>query len=468
MVGKRNSSAVLMFILLVMLAGCSSDTDNSVSADEEQEPVHPVEIAEITSGALSSDLVLSGHVMAGSHMAVLPMLTGEIKAVHVKNGDTVQRGDTLFELDATDADLNIAQARAGLDAAQASLTSARNMREQSVKQAEMQLEQAKNTYNMISNAEDSSDIDLTEVPEELQAVFGRLLGGNMPTEQDKQQAQAAVKQAEIAVEQAKSTDQIKAAEASVKQAEISVDMAQQQKTHAVIKAPMSGQVTGLDTNVGEMASPQAPLLQIVQMDSPVVEVNVNESQLVNLSQGQDVVVHIRSFNQTYEGKITHISLLPAEQSRSYPVEIELANPADNLRVGMLAEVSIDTGGDHEQIIAPVNAVIEQNNETFVYVTTDGTSVERRDVSINGETAEWFGIESGLQEGEYVIVRGSHQLYDGALINIRNDINPSFGNQQDDEIEQEDEVEDEINEDANEDMNEEETNENVEGSSTKGD
>ncbi|MCL7746620.1 efflux RND transporter periplasmic adaptor subunit [Halalkalibacter alkaliphilus] len=461
MVSKRNFWVALMLMTLVMLAGCSSQTtENSVSADEEQAPIHPVEIEQITKGTLSNDLNLSGHVMAGSHMAVLPMLTGEVKAVHVKNGDTVQRGDALFELDATDVELNIAQARAGLEAAQASLTSAKNMRDQSVKQAEMQVEQAKNTYNMISNAEDSSDVDLSEVPEELQAVFASLLGGSMPTEQDKQQAKSAVRQAEMGLEQAKSTDQIKAAEASVKQAQISVDMAEQQKTHAVVKAPMSGQVTGLDVSVGEMASPQAPLLQLVQMDSPVVEVNVNESQLPNLKEGQEVIVHIRSFNQTYEGKINYISLLPSEQSRSYPVEIELANPDGNLRVGMLAEVLIETGGDNEQVVAPVNAVIEQNNETFVYVTTDGTTVERRDISINGETAEWFGIESGLQEGEYVVVRGSHQLYDGALINIRNDINPSFEEQDDEEVEQED-LDDE------EELSEEQSIENVERSSTKG-
>ncbi|MDT8861414.1 efflux RND transporter periplasmic adaptor subunit [Alkalihalobacillus sp. MEB130] len=426
MLRKKNFWALLLVIIMVALAGCSSQTTNqTVSADEEETQIHPVELAEITEDTLSDELKLTGHVMAGSHMAVLPMLTGEIKAVHVKNGDTVQRGDTLFELDATDAELNIAQAQAGLEAAEASLSSAKNMRNQSIQQAELQLEQAKNAFNMISSAEDSSDIDLSEVPEELQAVFGRLLGGNMPTEHDKQQAKTAVKQAEMGLEQAKATDQIKAAEASVKQAKISVEMASQQKNYAVVKAPMSGQVTGLDVSVGEMASPQAPLVQIVQMDAPVVEVNVNESMLPNLGEGQDVTVHIRSFNQTYEGKVTYISLLPSEQSRSYTVEIELLNAEPNLRVGMLAEVSLDIGGDLKQTVVPVNAVMEQNNEQFVYVTADGDSVERRVITTNGETAEWFGIESGLEVGEYVIVRGSHQLYDGALINIRNESRPSI-------------------------------------------
>ncbi|MFC0470773.1 efflux RND transporter periplasmic adaptor subunit [Halalkalibacter kiskunsagensis] len=421
----------IFIIMIMILVGCNSETtDNQVSADEEILPIHPVEISEVTTGELTSELTLTGNVMAGSHMVVLPMLTGEVKAVHIKNGDTVQRGDMLIELDATDMELSIAQATAGLEAAQASLTSAKNMREQSVKQAELQLKQAKDMYDMVANAKAPENTALADVPEELQGVFASLLGGNMPTEQDKNQAKTAVKQAEMGLEQAKATDQIKAAELSVKQAEISKQMAEQQKSHSVVTAPMSGQVTGLSVSVGEMASPQAPLMQLVQMDTPIVEVQVNETMLPNLEEGQTVAVHIRSFNQTYEGNIRHISLIPAEQSRSYPVEIELAKADSSLRVGMLAEVKVDTVSFTEQVLVPVEAVIEENGEQFVYVTSDGESVELRIITTNGETREWFGVDNGLSDGEYVVVKGVHQLYDGALVNIRNDIDPTFNQQAD--------------------------------------
>jgi RND family efflux transporter MFP subunit len=428
----------IFIILILSLIGCSSNTnDDLVSADEEEVPIHPVEISEVTIGKLTSELSLTGNIMAGSHMAVLPMLTGKIKAVHVKNGDTVGRGDVLVELNATDMELSIAQASAGLEAAEASLTSAKNMREQSIKQAELQLEQAKEMYDMVANAEAPENTELEDVPEELQDVFASLLGGNMPTEQDKNQAKTAVQQAEMGLEQAKSTDQIKAAEASVKQAEISKKMAEQQMKSAVVTAPMAGQVTGVSVSVGEIASPQAPLMQIIQMDTPIVEVQVNESMLPNLEEGQSVDIHIRTYNQTYEGNINYIGLMPAEQSRSYPVEIELSNADANLRVGMLAEVKFDAVDSNEQVIVPVEAVMEENGEQFVYVTVDGESVERRLITTNGETREWFGVESGLSKGEYVVIKGVHQLDDGALIHIRNDID-TLSNQQADLTDDDDE------------------------------
>ncbi|WP_332697098.1 efflux RND transporter periplasmic adaptor subunit [Halalkalibacter lacteus] len=456
MVAKKSIWPIFIMMIMVLVGCNSQNTENQVSADEEEAPIHPVEISEVTSGELTSELTLTGNVMAGSHMAVFPMLTGEVKAVHIKNGDTVQRGDALIELDASDIELSNAQASAGLEAAEASLTSAKNMREQSMKQAELQLEQAKDMYDMVANAEAPENTALEDVPEELQGVFASLLGGNMPTEQDKTQAKTAVKQAEMGLEQAKSTDQIKAAEASVKQAEISKQMAEQQKNQAVVTAPMSGQVTSLSVSAGEMVSPQAPLMQLVQMDTPIVEVQVNESMLPSLEEGQSVVVHIRSYNQTYEGSIKYISLMPAEQARTYPVEIELSNTDSNLRVGMLAEVKVDTAAFNEQVLVPVEAVTEENGEQFVYVTTDGESVERRIITTNGETREWFGVESGLNEGEYVVVKGSHQLYEEALITIRNNIDPTSNQQSDiNEGEHEETEEDQLEnqEDQSEDSEE---------------
>ncbi|MFC0560212.1 efflux RND transporter periplasmic adaptor subunit [Halalkalibacter alkalisediminis] len=451
MIRNKNVWAAFLLVCMFVLIGCNSQTSETVSGNEEEAeaPTHPVEISEVTRGVLSNELKLSGNVMAGKHMPVLPMLSGEVKKVLVKNGDTVKRGDVLIEIDATDVDLNIAQARAGLEAARANLNSSKSIREQSIKQAELQLNQAREVHDMVVNAESSSDVLLDEVPEELQAVFGSLLGSNMPTQQDVNQAKSAVKQAEMGLEQAKSTGQIEAAEASVKQAEISVQMAEQQKTHAVVMAPISGQITGFNTVVGELVSPQAPLMQLVQMDEPIVQINVTESMLPNIKMDQSVVVYINSFNQRYEGKIKYISLLPGEQTRSYPVEIELTDPEDNLRVGMLAEVIIDTAIANEQVLVSVAAVLEENDESFIFVTSDGEKVERRTVEISSETTEWFAIESGVSEGEFMVVRGIHQLYDGALINIRNDINPSFNEAEVDET-MRDEIETEELEEENED------------------
>lgn len=433
------------------LAGCNSETTSSVE-EENEEVSFPVEISEIEKGELVSELKLNGNVMAGKVVPVLPMLTGEVKAVHVKNGDTVKRNDVIIEIDATDVDLNISQARAGLEAAEANLKSAKSMREQSIKQAELQVQQAKDVLHMINTAS-QPNVPLEDVPEELQGVFESLLGSNMPTENDKKQAENAVKQAEMGLQQARGTEQIAAAEASVKQAKVGVQMAEQQKTHAVVRAPMAGEVSNFNVSVGEMVSPQSPLLQLVQMDEPIVQLNVNESVLANLQVGETVDVHIRSLNQTYEGQVKHISLIPAEQSRAYPVEIMLNDPDENLRVGMLAEVLIKPSFAVEEILVPASAVTIENEERIVYVTSDGERVERRVITITNETSEMYSVESGLAEGEYVVVRGTHQLYDGALINVRNDIGQSFGPKSEEGIEDEENSEDEKKDDNVDDKEE---------------
>ncbi|MDG5787924.1 efflux RND transporter periplasmic adaptor subunit [Evansella sp. AB-P1] len=427
--GNKLQFSFYIIILISILVGCNgNEGQGDITNDEDTSPTFPVEVSEVTYGELTNEVKLSGNVMANDLVPVLPMVTGEVQQVHVKNGDRVERGDILLEFDATDIELNVAQARAGLDAAEANLSAAQTMREQSIKQAELQLEQANELYEMIEKAiNEEISLDVEELPEELESVFQRLLENNLPTESDLNQASTAVRQAELALNQAKSTGQIEAAEASVKQGEIAVQMAEQQKKHATIVAPISGEINGLNISAGAMVAPQGPVLQIINMENPIVQVNVNETLLPNIEVGKYAAVLLNSLNKTYEGQISYISLMPGEQSRSYPVHIEISNNSDNsLRIGMLAEVTIKSKGETgEQLIIPVSAVVDENNEKVVYVTTDGESVERRAVTIIGETTSVYAIGSGLNEGEYVVTRGNHQLYDGALINIRNDIDMTF-------------------------------------------
>ncbi|OIJ13936.1 hypothetical protein BKP37_09265 [Anaerobacillus alkalilacustris] len=431
----KEKGFVFLFALIFFLVGCS--TNGSTLAEEKDEPARfPVEISQIEKGTLTSQLSLSGNVMASKQLPVLPMVAGEVKAVHVKNGDIVEPGDLLIEIDVSDIELNVSQARAGLEAAEANLNGTKAMREQSIRQAQMQLNQAKDLYKMLEEAEDI-DIDLDNVPEEFHDIFNRLIQSNLPTEADKKQAKTAVEQAEMALAQAKRTEQVDAANASVKQAKLSVEMAEKQKKHAVVRAPIEGQISNFHTSVGAMVSPQAPLLQVVQMDQPVVHLNVNESMLANIEVNQEVEVYIRSNNEMYEGRITYISIMPAEQSRAYPVEVAISNPGNNLRVGMLAEVMVHPLIVEEEVLVHVDAVTNENDQSIVYVTHDGESVQKRVITIGNETSEWISVENGLEEGEYVVVRGIHQLYDEALINIRNDIGQSFGEELDEPLGSED-------------------------------
>ncbi|MFA9556022.1 efflux RND transporter periplasmic adaptor subunit [Evansella sp. AB-rgal1] len=431
MKSSRNIFGLALAGVIFILIGCSSQTtDDKVSTDQEV-PVHPVEIMEVTKGILTNETRLSGNVLAGEHMPVIPMLAGEVTAVHVENGDKVERGDILIEIQAEDIELSIAQARAGLEAAEANLKSTLAMQEQGIKQAEFQLEQAKNVHDMLVNAEDTVELELDEdLSEELRKLVELLIESNLPTENDIKQAKNAVKQAELAVKQAKSTDQIDAVKASVKQAEIAVQMAEQQLKHAVVRAPISGQVSGFRTIVGSLVSPQAPLLQIVQMDAPIVQVNVNESLLPSMEKDQEVTIRITSYNELYKGKISYISLLPGEQSRSYPVEIEIINADDKWRVGMHAEVILGSAIGNEQVLVPVSAVHREEDRLSVYVTTDGIKVDKREITIFDETHEWYAIGSGVEEGEFLVTRGNHQLYDGAYITVRNDLGIQFKSNQD--------------------------------------
>ena len=94
-----------------------------------------------------------------------------------------------------------------------------------------------------------------------------------------EQAKVALRLAEEGVANAERMEQIRTLEASLHQAQVSLDHARDQLTNSVILAPISGEITDITIEVGELASPQVPIMHIVQRNPLLIKANVSEEQL---------------------------------------------------------------------------------------------------------------------------------------------------------------------------------------------
>lgn len=407
---KKKLFVVSIIIAVLLISACSNET----TTEEIEESVSlPVEVAEVTYGHLEQALTLTGTVMPNQQTPVMSMLTGKATAVHVGNGDFVDEGDILVQLDAQDMNLQLEQAQAALQAANAQLKQAKNMRDHNIWQAEQQLDQAKDLYEHAQEQEELTE----ELSEELRDLLKQLEQlGNLSQTLNQEQAKQAVKQAEKALEQARKTDSIEAAEAGVRQAEVGVQMAQRQVESATIEAPVSGQIVEVNVEVGLMVSPQMPILTIIDMDKAIVKVSVSEGQLISVAEGDEVTVYIPALGEQVTGAISYISPIPGEQSRKYPMEVELTDFPQKLRAGMNAQVLLSLSEEDKQLIIPIDSFIQQGDDFYVYVV-NGSTVEQRQITIADENESFAVISEGLQYGEQIVVRGQFRLYDGATITI---------------------------------------------------
>jgi RND family efflux transporter MFP subunit len=418
-------SLVFVVVLTALLSACTEQEEVSVTQDNGETNI-PVTTEIVMTHTIEDQFEISGTVSTDSQSAIMTPTGGEVTELTVSENDMVEAGDVLLRLDASEADLNVQQAEASLESARVQLKGAEAARESAIKQAELQLEQARSAYEMLQEADEEAqeaDGSTKDLPEELQHLLKNLLSQSGASETQRknemEQARQAVEIAEQALKDAQSTIEMEAAKANIEQAEIGVEVAEQQLDHFVITSPISGQVINLNIDEGEMASPQTPLMIIIGLNELHVTANVSATELSMINAEQQVKAHIRSLQETYQGEVTSISPIPAEESRHYPIEVSLDDPPEELKPGMVVQLIFSERSEEEYVMIPVDAVLSEGAQNYVYVIEDGHAVHR-EVQVGEEQENYVVIVGGLDAGDEIVVNGQFRLADGAPVDIQDD------------------------------------------------
>ena len=120
-------------------------------------------------------------------------------------------------------------------------------------------------------------------------------------------------------------------------------MATTQLGYAAITAPISGYVSNLVYEPGDMATPQKPFAAIHQVETVKIAVNVTESDLGNIKVGQRCEISVSAYpDEVFNGKIGNISPVINPMTRTAEIEVQANNADLRLKPGMFARVAIIT------------------------------------------------------------------------------------------------------------------------------
>ncbi|TGV17645.1 efflux RND transporter periplasmic adaptor subunit, partial [Mesorhizobium sp. M00.F.Ca.ET.186.01.1.1] len=226
------------------------------------------------------------------------------------------------------------------------------------------------------------------------------------------QAETALNNARTQVNQADKNGRV--TKANVQQGQAEVNIARNALDNTLIKATVDGIVTEIFVQEGDTITLQKPVATIINLDPVIVKVNVSEKALPSLPKGTQLDLQVPSQGVKVKGSVSYVGLSASEQSRLFPVEIEVPNPKGTLLPGMKAEVSAKKG--QAGILVPTDAIVERNGKSVVYVVNE-TRVAEQEISIALKGTEMTLIESGVKQGDKVVIKGQSQLKDGAKINI---------------------------------------------------
>lgn len=190
-------------------------------------------------------------------------------------------------------------------------------------------------------------------------------------------------------------------------------------TNTVLVSPITGVVTARNYDAGDMSG-QMPIL-VVGQTSPNVKVviNVNESDVAVVKNGMDVEIGFDAYpGEVFHGRISRVSPAVDINSRTFPVEVLVANNDGKILPGMFARVDIKLG-TRDNVVLPDRAVVKQSGSAkkFVYTYSDG-KVNYVPVELGQRIDDAYELLSGVENGDTVVITGQVRLADGVQVRLK--------------------------------------------------
>jgi RND family efflux transporter MFP subunit len=220
--------------------------------------------------------------------------------------------------------------------------------------------------------------------------------------------------------------QYESAQASVGAAQAAVQQAQVDLDDCKLKSPMSALVLDRKVEVGTLVSPNTVGFQIGDTSKVKVVFGVPGSIVGRLKPGTELSVTTDAFpGQTFMATISKIAAVADPNTRVFDVEATIPNADARLRVGMIAALHLPaTAQARSMLVVPTRAIVrppDDPNGYAVYVAekdADGKLIAAlKKVEIGPVVGDQVSIESGLDAGAQVIVRGADVVFNGAGINV---------------------------------------------------
>jgi len=367
-------------------------------AFRSQKPV--VEVVTATkpdAGGRQALLNASGYITPRRRATIAAKITGRVTGVFFDEGTRVAEGQLLATLDDADVKRALDSAKADRDASQAAIADF----EVQLKNAQIELRRAEQLKAAGVQTQEALD--------------------NATTAADSLKAKIALAKQQVAASEAR------------------IGVAQQAVDNCTIRAPFAGIVVSKDAQVGEMVSPNSAgggftrtgIATIVDMHSNEIEVDVNESYIARVENGQLVTATLDAYPDIQiPSKVRTVIPTADRQKATVKVRITIINldkynfilPDMGVKVAFLDNepATKDKGkekGPRAVAFIPKGAVRSDSNASFVYLIRDG-KVERRAVSVGMDRGTDVAILAGVTPGDSLVVKGPESLRDGDKVEIR--------------------------------------------------
>lgn len=339
-------------------------------AEEEAPPAEALRgvlVARVAAPGAQQERVLTGVTRSANTTDLSFRVAGQLVNLAVKTGDLVEAGTLVGQLDRTDFEIELAEARASLT------------------QAEAEARNADATYARARALYEREGIARTDLEA---ARAGAESGG-----------------------------------AGVEAAEQRVRAAGRQLGFARLVTPSEGAISLVPVELRENVTAGQVIAVLQTGGPPEIEVAFPEVLIAAVEAGDRVEAEIEAFpGEVYEGVVRKVGVAPEDGGATYPVTVRLETDWDRIRPGMAAAVRFQFSGQAGALpLVPASAVGEDREGRFVFVVekngADGFQTTRRGIEVGEVVGDGFVVRKGLSGGEQIVVAGVPRVRDGMTVGV---------------------------------------------------
>ena len=202
------------------------------------------------------------------------------------------------------------------------------------------------------------------------------------------------------------------------QIEISRAIYKNLQENTQLLSPITGIVTARNYDSGDMYNGGNPIYTIEEIRPVKLKVNVSESLFTKVKKGNEVDIKLDVYgDEIFKGKVSLVYPTIDPGTRTFPVEIKIANANERVRPGMFARVIMNFGTQNH-VVAPDRAIVKQagSGDRYIYVYKDG-KVSYQKVILGRRMGDQYEIISGVENGSQVVTTGQSRLTNGMEVEI---------------------------------------------------
>lgn len=337
-------------------------------------------------------------------------IAGIVEKIPIRQGDRVDANAVLCQLNADSLRFQLAEAKAKRDALQSVLDELEaGTRKEELVRLEALAEEAVAEFDRwkfevdrvrkLYEGQESNAKEFTDATASFRVAERRMI--------------AAKANHDLGVEGPRK-EVVASARHEVREQQAVVDRIKSELDKTTIRAPYRGFVVRRNVEVGEWVSAGGPIVELVDLSSVLVRVDVPESALPYIREGTAARVKVDALGRSFDGTIKHIMRDADRAARTYPVEIEVPNPEFALAGGMFARATIPSGEKVSVVAVPRDAVVERHGVAQIGVIMpgeEGLTAILVSVTVGVEVGGKIAVTSGnVKPGTQVVTHGTERLF----------------------------------------------------------